>query len=107
MQVYCYDVDGVFISQEQAQESPLEPGVWLLPARSTTIAPPSVSEGQQAVWNGAVWEVRDVPAVSDPNDDALPDIPEDPALAEAIVTATDKLLAIGLSRYEITALFGI
>jgi hypothetical protein len=52
---------GVFIGIDLAQESPLEPGVFLLPARATFVEPPQVTEGKQAVWKGDAWEVQDIP----------------------------------------------
>jgi hypothetical protein len=62
---------GVFLGVDFAQESPLEPGVFLLPAGATFVEPPQVSEGQHAVWNGNSWEVQDIPAP-----EPEPEIPE-------------------------------
>jgi hypothetical protein len=64
---------GVFIGIDFAQESPLEPGVFLLPAGATFVEPPQVSDGQQAIWNGNSWEVQDIPAP-----EPEPEIPEPP-----------------------------
>lgn len=45
MNIYNYDpVTKEFLSVEEADESPLEPDVYLFPANSTTIAPPSELE---------------------------------------------------------------
>jgi hypothetical protein len=57
---------GVFIGVEFAQESPLEPGVFLLPRSSTFVEPPKVAEGKQAVWNSETWEVQDIPPPPEP-----------------------------------------
>jgi len=57
---------GVFLGVNFAQESPLEPGVFLLPAGSTFVEPPQVSENQQAVWLGDSWEVQDILALEPP-----------------------------------------
>lgn len=54
---------GVFIGVAFAQESPLEPGIFLLPAGTTLVEPPQVSEGKQAVWLGDSWEVQDILAI--------------------------------------------
>ena len=57
---------GVFIGVEFAQESPLEPGVFLLPRSSTFDEPPKVASGKQAVWNGETWGVQDTPPPPEP-----------------------------------------
>lgn len=68
---------GAFIGIDFAQESPLEPGVFLLPAGATFVEPPQVSEGKQAVWKSDAWEVQDIP---EPEPPTLvgPEIPEPP-----------------------------
>ncbi|POZ63573.1 tail fiber assembly protein [Chromobacterium alticapitis] len=40
-----------------ATPSPLEPGVWLLPAHSTELQPPATSERQIAVFHDGNWSV--------------------------------------------------
>lgn len=58
MIVYQYDIAGLYQGQTQADESPLEPGVWLMPARTTATPPPAeIPEGQRARWNGVRWEL--------------------------------------------------
>ena len=47
MIVYSYDPEtGEYLGIEEAQESPLEPGVYLLPAHSTLLPPP-LTEGKE------------------------------------------------------------
>jgi len=53
--IYLYDAAGIFTGIGEADESPLEPGVWLIPAGATMLAPPDFSEKQAAVWTGADW----------------------------------------------------
>lgn len=49
---------GEFVGQSVADESPLEPGVYLIPAHATEIAPPiSVPAGSVAVFSGTSWSV--------------------------------------------------
>lgn len=55
--VYQYDVAGMFTGESEADESPLEPGVFLIPARCTTIAPPEYSGDKWPRWNGASWQL--------------------------------------------------
>jgi hypothetical protein len=69
---------GVFIGLEFAQESPLEPGVFLLPAGATFVEPPQVAEGKQAVWGGSSWAVEDIPLppAPEPEPEPEPVLPE-------------------------------
>jgi len=70
MQVYNYSPqNGVYIGVSEADESPLEPGVFLVPAHATTIEPPSTSPTHHAVWVDGVWQVQPIPAPPGP---ALP-----------------------------------
>jgi len=70
MRVYQYNTAGLYQSETEADESPLEPGVYLLPARTTLVAPPAeVPEGRWPRWNGVAWELVNkpqAPAAPDP-----------------------------------------
>lgn len=56
--VYQHDVAGLYIGPTAADESPLEPGVYLIPARCTTAPPPAeLPEGRWPRWNGATWDL--------------------------------------------------
>lgn len=59
-QVCQLNASGYFIGLASAQESPLEPGVFLLPGGSIDTAPPAIPEGQRAKWNGA-WVLENLP----------------------------------------------
>ena len=62
MKIYHYNPDtGIYVGEGVADESPLEPGVWLIPANSVTTAPPNVGEDQFVVFNNGNWEVNTVP----------------------------------------------
>lgn len=64
--VYQYSDSGVFLYQTVADESPLEPGVFLFPRNTTDVRPPSdVSTDQVVVWTGTEWSKQAAP-VSDP-----------------------------------------
>ncbi len=61
--IYHYHPEsGVLNGVADADESPLEPGQYLIPAYATEIPPPIVADGQLqlAVFDGANWVVRDV-----------------------------------------------
>lgn len=59
MKIHNYDpFSKVFTCTSDADESPLEEGQFIIPANSTTIAPPPLKEGQVAVFKEVEWEVR-------------------------------------------------
>ena len=63
---YQYDYSGMYLSVVSADESPLEPGVYLLPARSTmTEPPPEIPAGKWPRWNGVAWDLVTRPAVAE------------------------------------------
>lgn len=63
---YQYDNAGLFIGTTSADESPLEPGVFLLPARCTFTAPPSdVTDGKWPRWNNNSWDLITKPVISE------------------------------------------
>lgn len=71
MLAYQFDTAGLFIGVTDADESPLEPGTFLLPARSTLIAPQeSFPDGQWPRFNGLEWELVNRPSPA-PMQDAL------------------------------------
>lgn len=67
----CYQLDraGLLQGETVADESPLEPGVFLLPAGCTLTAPPQlVPEGQCPRWNGSTWDFVTKPTPANDND---------------------------------------
>lgn len=56
MQAYSYHpVTKIFSGEVSCQKSPLEEGVYLLPANATTEAPPSLSENEVAIFENNDW----------------------------------------------------
>ena len=64
MLVYQTDADGYYIGPVEADESPLEPGVYLIPRLAVETEPPETEPGQRAYWNGSEW-------LLDPSDASL------------------------------------
>lgn len=54
MKIYNYDENGFFTSESIADESPLEKGVYLIPANSTTVEPLEHKEGFDIKFNNEI-----------------------------------------------------
>lgn len=72
MIVYIYDNNKKFMGSSQAQLDPLETerkgeNVYILPANSTTIAPPAQKDGYNIVWNGVSWGYQEIPKPKEPD----------------------------------------
>lgn len=66
---FQYDASGLLLGETIADESPLEPGVYLVPAGCTLTAPPSdVPDGKWPRWNGTGWELVTKPTPANDND---------------------------------------
>lgn len=62
MKIYHYDREtGFFLGEDSAFESPLEPGVFLIPAWSTDIKPPSPADGEIAKFENGEWSLVQIP----------------------------------------------
>lgn len=56
--VYVYDAKtGEYLFSENAEKSPLEKDVYLLPANATFLAPPDTRKNQAAVFVGGMWKL--------------------------------------------------
>lgn len=60
-QVIQLDDDCFFVGYAFADESPLEPGVYLLPGRCVDAETPENIPGRRARWNGEEWEYESPP----------------------------------------------
>ncbi len=66
MIVFQTDIDGVFVGKVHADPSPLEPGVFLIPAGCVQTPPPALVGAQFAQWDGQDWRVQTPPAPAEP-----------------------------------------
>ena len=57
--VYQTNFQGLYVGPVIASESPLEPGVFLIPGGCVDVAPPEAPEGKVACWNGKRWQLLD------------------------------------------------
>lgn len=61
MNVYNYDpISKVFTGISEADLSPLEEDVYLVPANATLNPVPPFTENQYALWTGEVWEIKNI-----------------------------------------------
>lgn len=66
---YQFDRAGLYVGTTEADESPLEPGVYLLPAHTTLDAPPAdVPADKWPRWHGRAWELVNRPTQQAPED---------------------------------------
>ncbi len=114
MRIFHYHPEtGVLLNEGKADPSPLEPGVWLVPANATTKLPPAVKEGEQAVMVGKTWQVQPIPEPEpepepEPPPPSIPDyIPNPGAEYFQQMTAEQKLNLFGITVAELKDLFGL
>ena len=79
MNIYHYNSDGFLVGTSEADESPLEPGVFLIPAMATETVPPNVAEGMRVRFDGGAWVVESIPE-PEPAPDPEPDGPVPPSV---------------------------
>lgn len=91
--VYQLDAEGLLLGTTVADESPLEPGVFHLPAGCIETVPPVVAEGLRPRWTGEAWAVEVIPAVE-------PVLPTD----EELIAAARRRRDILLKRCDFTQL---
>jgi hypothetical protein len=104
MNIYHYHPEtGLYLGQGVADPSPLEPGVWLIPAHATSTEPPAVEDGEQTVWLDDAWTVQPIPEPPAEPEPAPPVQPE----PEPERTPAEKLALLGLSVEELKELLGI
>jgi hypothetical protein len=59
------DAAGYFVGATDADPSPLEQGVWIIPGGAVDATPPAIPQGQRARWNGA-WSLEPLPVAPPP-----------------------------------------
>lgn len=88
--VYQTDAAGYYVGPAIADESPLEQGVYLIPAGCVEIAPPAFTETQRACWNNGAWAVEDIPLPPQPEP-----VPPPPPTVDDVVIERRRRLAMG------------
>lgn len=62
-QVIQLDSNGYAIGFSIADESPLEPGAYLIPKHCVDTDLPTIPEGKRAKWNGDQFVLEDIPVI--------------------------------------------
>lgn len=58
MEIYNYHpVTGEYLNASQADESPLEPGTYLIPAHACPDAPPAIGPNEAAIRSNGAWSL--------------------------------------------------
>lgn len=66
------DANGYYFGPTWAQESPLEPGIWLIPAGAIEVDPPEeVLSGKRYWYADGAWQVEDIPAPPGPTPEQI------------------------------------
>lgn len=103
MKIFHYHPEtGAFVGEGIADASPLEPGVWLIPAYATTVHPPEPKKGKQAVMVNGTWQVLPIPQPE-------PVQPPTPTPHETLadLTPAERLARAGLSVDDLRQLLGL
>lgn len=69
--------EGYFVGPVEADQSPREKGVYILPGGAIDIPPPQVPVGKAARWQGGQWVFVDPPVApvqQDPSVDGVPQV---------------------------------
>ena len=69
-QVCQLDDEGYYVGMTTADESPLEPGVYLIPRGALDVTPPLQVEGKYIRWDGE-WIYEDIPAPPAPPEETF------------------------------------
>jgi len=77
--VYAYSsITGQYLGPDVADESPLEPGVFHIPAYSTELPPPPIPDGYVALFALNRWVLKKESEVPQPSNESVPPPPQAP-----------------------------
>lgn len=71
--IYQLDEDGFYVDEAIADESPMQPGFFLIPRLCVEFAPPAHIEGKRRRVVDGVWGYVDVPPESDQPEEKTPE----------------------------------
>ena len=88
--VYQTNSEGIYLHTVSAEESPLEPGVYLIPAGCVEVAPPVGQFAPPFKWVNGAWEYGGKPPVIKPPTSLPPVVPEEMQYMGAIQVHIDN-----------------
>lgn len=92
---------GLLLGESNADESPLEPGVWLIPANATTKEPPSAQNGKTINFVNSAWVYQDIPLPEPEPEPFVPTYKEKRAAAyPSIADQLDLLYHGGMDAWK-------
>ena len=98
------NAEGLFVGAVVADESPLEPGVFLLPAGAVDLAPPVLAAGQFARLENGAWVVDVIPEPAPEPVPPAPTLDQIKDQARAMVRAARKPVFYTLAGMQSEAL---
>ena len=108
MQIYHYDQSGLYLGDSAADPSPLEPGVFLIPAQATPVKPPSARDGFLRRFVNGTWEeqyLEPVPEVAPPIEPEAPTdtLPQVVSKAQGLIALEMAGVLVQIEDYMLTA----
>ena len=95
--VYVYDKNGVFLHPYACQESPLEPGEYIVPEQSLAVVPPVTAVNECAVVQAGAWVIKPS-AISPATNTPVPLTPEQ--VIANVKLDRDALINVVTWKYE-------
>ena len=83
--------DGYFVGLTTADESPLEPGVFLIPGGAVDVEPPVVPDGHRARWSNG-WALEAIPQ---PEPEPAPPPPPPVVIPQSVTMRQARLALLG------------
>lgn len=97
--VYQTNHELVLVGTGLADESPLEPGVWMIPGGCVELEPPTIPPGHRARYSSGTWIIEKLPAAAvEPEAPAQPIAPLEQQVKSAVQAYMDQTAQ--LNGYE-------
>jgi hypothetical protein len=104
--VYSFSgVNGAYVQPVELDDSdlsPLENGVYLIPADCTEVPPPSVSEAEYAAWDGLQWVILAKPEEPVEPVEPPPQDPKDAIRAQIKALEAEQLMPRATREFMLT-----
>ena len=94
--VYQTDQSGIFVGVVAADESPLEPGVFLIPAGCVETPPPQIPAGMAARWVNGKWALETIPVA--PASPPEPEPAQEPQTPEQVQKAFEDAIQLHMDN---------